>query len=150
MTATNNKIALGKTNLAILNGTEDLTLWSDEELLRGHRKDRNGRWSGRPPKVVPLAVHQELTRRRLDEAYQLLREDLVGAVQLLGQVVRDKEADNKDRIKAAELIINRVMGKPTERVELSTRSRWEEALDTALVYSDEDVIDATAVPDDDG
>ena len=49
-----NKIAIGKTNMAILNGTEDVRLWSDEELLRGQRRAKNGRWTGRPPTVVPL------------------------------------------------------------------------------------------------
>lgn len=67
----NSKITLGKTNQAILNGTEDVRLWSDEELLRGQRKAKNGRWTGRPPKVVPLKIHEELTRRRLSEACDL-------------------------------------------------------------------------------
>lgn len=31
----NNKITLGKTNQDILNGIEDVRLWSEEELLRG-------------------------------------------------------------------------------------------------------------------
>lgn len=149
MTAVNNKIALGKTNLAILSGAEDVSLWSDEELLRGQRKDRNGRWTGRPPKVVPLAVHQELTRRRMSQAYELLREDLGSAVRLLIKVVKDENADTKDRIKSAELIINRVMGKAPERIEVTTRSRWEDALDAMLVMSDDDIVEAELVEDDD-
>lgn len=56
-------ISLGRTNAAILHGDEDLTLWSEEELIRGPRRDKNGSWSGRPPKVVPKAVHDELVRR---------------------------------------------------------------------------------------
>jgi hypothetical protein len=144
---TNNKITLGRTNLAILNGTEDLTLWSEEELIRGQKKGKNGRWTGRKPKVVPAAVHQELTRRRMGQAYELLREDLVAAVQVLGQIVRDDDAADRDRIKAAELIMDRVLGKATERVEVKLQPEpWEEVVVAAIVDVPE-VIEATVVGD---
>ena len=67
-----------------------------------------------------------MTRRRLSEAYDLLREDLVAAVQVLGQVVRDEDAPPKDRIKAAELIMDHVMGKAAVEVEVQPRTQFEE------------------------
>src|SRR5918994_3840287 len=41
------RIQVGKTNMAILNGDEDVTLWDDEELIRGQRRAKNValRWS---------------------------------------------------------------------------------------------------------
>lgn len=134
VTGSGKSISLGKTNAAILNGDEDVSLWTDEELLRGQRKGKNGRWTGRKPKVVPTAVHHELTRRRMGQAYELMREDLVAAVQVLGSIVKDTEASNRDRLRAAELIMDRVLGKATERVEVKLAPEpWEQLLVGSVV-----------------
>jgi hypothetical protein len=128
-------VFIGETNQAIMRGDEDLTLWDDEELIRGQRRDRNGRWSGRPPKVVPTAVHGELVRRRLSKAAELLRESVVDAALLLREVVTDEDADYGDRIKAANLIIERVMGKTPESllVKVEHEPPWAVAIRAALV-----------------
>jgi hypothetical protein len=128
------RVRVGKTNLAILNGDEDLSLWSEEELIRGQRRDRNGRWSGRPPKIVPAAVHNELVRRRLSAAGEVLRESLVDAVTLLREVVQDKDALYSDRIRAANLIMDRVLGKAPEQVRLSVSEEppWAIAIRAAI------------------
>lgn len=125
-------IQIGKANMAILNGTEDLSLWDEEELLRGQRKSRNGKFHGRPPTVVPKAVHDELVRRQMEQAVIEMRESLVPAVKLLRQVVEDEEADYGYRIRAAQLIIERLMGKTPERVQLSVAPPWAVALETMI------------------
>ncbi len=147
----------GRTNSAILAGDADLREWDDEELLRGQRKSKNGQFHGKPPKVVPMGVHQELTRRRLSKAYELLRDDLVAACQLLGSVVRDDNAPYKDRIKASEIIIERVMGKVPEKIDVAIfPTPLEQAFkamlvpdDEALSLSAEDIVDAELVDGDD-
>src|SRR4051794_8597810 len=98
-------ISVGKTSAAILNGDEDLSLWDDEELRRGYRRDKNGIWSGRKPKVVPRAIHDELVRRTLDEAGEVLRDSLVDAVQLYRQILNDVEAPLNLRLQAADKIV---------------------------------------------
>lgn len=70
-------IRVGESTVAILNGEEDVSLWSDEELTRGQRKDKNGTWVGRPPTVVPKALHDELVRRKMSKAFELLRDNVV-------------------------------------------------------------------------
>lgn len=109
----------GRATMAILEGTEDLSLWTEEELLRGQRKAKNGRWVGPRPKVVPTAVHQELVQRRMLNAHTLLGENLVKAVQVLVDIATDKRADAAVRVKAANTIIERVLGKVPERVHLA-------------------------------
>lgn len=146
MNPNNNKVSIGKTNMAILSGEEDLSIWSEEELIRGQKKGKNGRWTGRKPKVVPAVIHNELTRRRMGEAYDVMRDDLVGAVQLLGVVVRDPDASNRDRLKAAELIMDRVLGKATERVEVKLSPEpWEQLVVDGIV--DFGIIDTTGADD---
>lgn len=133
-------VRLGKTNTKILTGQEDLTLWSKEELLRGQRQDRNGRWQGRAPKVVPKAIHDELVRRTLSEAQSKLTDSLVDAVEALADIVKGKDVEDKDRITAAKLIIDRVMGRVPEKIDLRVgeKPKWETALEAVLVPTDAD------------
>lgn len=135
-------VYIGNTNQAILSGEADLSIWTDEELMRGQRRDRNGKWGGRPPKVVPTAIHNELVRRRLSKAGELLNESVVDAVQLLRKVVVDDDANYADRIKAAVIIMERVMGKTPDRVELTAEVKpWEVALRNGIVRTVSSVLE---------
>ncbi len=102
-----------------MNGEEDVSLWSDEELTRGQRKDKNGTWVGRPPTVVPKALHDELVRRKMSKAFELLRDNVVAATEVLIQLATDPSVDANVRLKAATTIMDRVLGKASERVELT-------------------------------
>jgi len=110
---------VGKTNAAILGGEADLSLWSEEELKRGTRRDKNGGWGGRPPVVVPKAIHDELVSRKMMQAHELLRDNLCEAINVLVTIAKDKRADGAVRVKAANTIIERVLGKVPERVHLA-------------------------------
>lgn len=132
------RIGIGKVNAAILDGTEDLSLWSDEELRRGQRKSKNGRWEGRPPAVVPKKLHDELVKRTLDEAADVLRDNLVDAVTLLGRVVRDGDASNAERIKAAELIMKHALPKEPLTVKVDLGPTFEDMLVGAVAHVDDE------------
>ncbi len=137
-----NSITLGNTNAAILRGDEDLSTWSDEELLRGQKKAKNGKWMGRPPKVVPLALHHELNHRRMSRAREVLDESLEAAVALFAEVVNDTEAPTDLRLKAAKEIMDRVMGKAPDKVSIRLEPEpWELAV--AEVEFVTDAIDTT-------
>ncbi|GGI09785.1 hypothetical protein [Egicoccus halophilus] len=144
------RIHVGGVNAAILKGEEDVGEWDEEELWRGRRRDTAGTFRGRPPTVVPFEVHQELNRRKLDEALEVCRSSVVDAVKLWQELVADHEADMKYRLEAARQIADRVLGKPVDRtqVEVSLRPEpWREAIEVAVVGSMADVIDVE--PEDD-
>lgn len=140
-------VYVGKNNRAILDGLEDITSWTEEELIRGQRRSASGRWQGRPPTVVPKVVHDELVKRKMTKAYELLSESIYDAVKVLVDVAKDSEADPNVRIKAATEILNRTVGKPKENVELQfgPRTRFEDFGDAVVVWADEDVIEVLAV-----
>lgn len=145
-------VRVGIMGTRILTGQEDLTLWSNEELIRGKRRDKNGGWMGREPVVVPKAIHDELVKRTLDEAHTEMVNSLVDAVKLLGTVVNDTKADNKDRLTAAKMIIDRTMGREPLRVDVQVRAAWEDALEGAVVTVGElgeVIIDADSYEEDD-
>lgn len=127
-------IRLSKTATRIMTGQEDVREWDNEEIRRGRRHDKNGGWRGRDPIVVPMALHQEAIRRTFEEAQEIMREGLVPAVRYLAGVIEDEDVEAKDRLKAVQMLLDRVLGKPLERVEIKgDPDPWEDAVVAAVV-----------------
>lgn len=130
-------VRLSKCNTDILVGVEDISTWDTEEIRRGRKRDKDGGWRGRTPVVVPMALHQEAIKRTFEEAQELFREGLVPAVKYLTSVVESDEVEDKDKLKAVSMILDRVMGKAVERVEIKTGTEpWEDAILAAVVPLD--------------
>lgn len=130
--------------------TGNFSDWDDEELARGQKRSRDGSFRGRPPKVIPKSCHDELVRRTLENAQNILVDNIQAACTELTKIVKDPEANNSDKLKAIDMIMNRVMGKAPEKVEVTAEMKpWEQALQGGIlrdVKPEEDVIDVT--PDD--
>lgn len=140
---------VSRTTTAILTGREDLSEWSDEELERGQRRGKDGKFR-KPPTVIAKAVHDELVKRRMSRAYDLLRASTYDAVQVLVEVAKDENADTGVRVKAAELILDRTLGKAPQHVTLDVNAPWQKLMAQAIVSSveeEEDVVDGEVVED---
>jgi hypothetical protein len=134
--------------------------WDDEELRRGRRRDRNGKFTGRDPVVIPTAVYREMVRRSIRKAEVEMTTNLEAACKMLTGVIGDMEAEDRDRIKAAEILLNRVMGKEATKVELSSKSplflgiiqagivAGGEPVAIGVGADEDDIIDADVVDDD--
>lgn len=96
--------------------------WDDEELRRGRRKDKNGRFAGRDPIVVPTNCYREMMRREFAKANQLMGENLVKAAQALTNIIESPMSEDKDIIKAAQLLLDRVMGKNPDKLDVSFKT----------------------------
>lgn len=65
---------------------------------------------------------------------------------MLRAIVNDKKANEADRIKAAELIMDRVMGKAKEHVQLDIQSEpWQRMIASSIVSSAGDVVEGEVV-----
>lgn len=127
-------VHLGKTNTAILMGRIDLADWDEEELKRGQRRDRNGNFVGRPPEVVPKRIHDELVRRTLSKAQAKLVDNLDEGIDILINLAKGADVDDKVRLQAVKEIMDRVMGKAADRIEVSLKDApYEEAAQRATV-----------------
>ena len=126
-------VRVGKTQTAVLIGASDLADWDMEELRQGRRRSKNGSFSGRAPVVVAKAVHDELVRRTLDEANKLLTENLNAAVEILTDIAKDKQADNKDRLSAIKMIMDRAMGKEPMTINVGQEAKWQAAITHSIV-----------------
>lgn len=132
-------IRVGRQTTRILAGLEDLSEWSDDELKRGRRKDKNGKFQGRDPVVIPKQMHDELAKRLINEAQVVMRDNLVAAVTMLTEIATDPNYEAKDRVKAIQMMMDRVMGKSPEKIELSPgEAPWEIALLGGIVPGDDE------------
>lgn len=143
---------VSRTTADVLDGLDDLSEWDDEEIRRGQRRNRNGGFSGRPPKLVPQAIHAERHRRTLTRAHQLFTQNTERAVQVLIDIASDESAPHSDRVKAASLILDRVMGRAPQAIEVEMRRpKFLDVIDRAIriVSTDsdpeDDIIDAEVV-----
>jgi hypothetical protein len=152
------RIDVSAKTVAILNGEEDLSVWSDEELIRGQRKAKNGKWVGPPPIVVPQAVHAERARRLMSKAHDLLRESTVDAVTLLRDVITDEDAPLALRVQAADLVLARTLPKNVAvHVGVGAEPKFLSMIRAGIVAGgqaigtgeDSDIIDAEVIDDDD-
>lgn len=122
---------------------KDVKAWDDEELERGYQKDKGGKFRGNPPKVVPRVCHDELVRRRLVEGISLMKKNSLLAVEVLSKILESPAAEDRDKIKAAEIILKTVLPARLDLTVDVKQPKFIDALRAAIVPGDEadDIID---------
>lgn len=96
----------------------DLTVQDldDEEVRYGRCKDKNGNFSGRPPKEFPRHLHDALHNeflRRTEETFKPLVET---ATNVLLDVALNRRAAAPARVQAANILLERGAGKVSDKV----------------------------------
>lgn len=103
---------------------EDL---DDEELARGQLKDKNGVFTGRPPKLLPQELVQAMRREWLGRAESKLRAALMeSGIGTLVDLAKNKNIDESVRLRAAQTIIERTMGKVPDKIEIRAEDPVEQ------------------------
>jgi hypothetical protein len=117
----------------------ELTLddWDDQELIRGFRRNRNGKF-GPPPKWVPQEVVQEIHRRVLKRGgkkmLQAYLASIDGLIELaVGLEDKPPAESEKVRLEAMKELQNRVAGKVPDKVQVSADDPWADMLADAYV-----------------
>lgn len=137
------KVTTGVGTTAVLTGEDDPRDWDDEEILHGRRRDKNGNFSGKDPDVVPRAVHNELIRRSLRKADRRFRNMQEVALDALEDIIKGAETEDKDRLKAIDMVLQRTIGKVPDKIEVAVQEApWEGLVVAAIVdVPVDDVID---------
>jgi hypothetical protein len=101
---------------------EDL---DDDELAQGRLKSVDGTFRGRPPTVIPAEMVQAMRREWLKRAQNTLAEALMGKG--IGTLVELAESslDDAVRLRAAQMIIDRTMGKVPDKIEIAAEDPVE-------------------------
>jgi hypothetical protein len=150
------EVRLGITMTNILVGNEDLSTWDVEELRHGRRRDKNGKFQGRPPTLLPRNLFEELAKRLFGEAQQKLLDMLMPALDALEAIIDGEDISKEDaiRLKAIESVMNRVLGKQPDTVVAAGADKKYQRIERTTIdrdlgdYDDESqVLEATYVED---
>jgi hypothetical protein len=113
---------------------------SPEELVRGQLKDHEGRFRGRPPAWVPAEFYQACIRQLLKSGEQMWREAFFESIKTFTQIAQDPNVDTKDRLRAAQYVIERVAGKTPEKVEVTVQQPWEALIGGIVAEAEDEAI----------
>ncbi len=131
---------VGRSTAAVLRGDDDLSTWTLAELTYGARRNHLGHFP-RKPKVIAAAVHDELIRRKMKKAVRLLESKLHAGAKVLVSIIEDPDATNRDRLKAIQLLFERVLGLPRQTVHLGIDNEsikpWQRMMVEAIVATEE-------------
>lgn len=116
----------------LLTGELEIEDLDTEELARGQLKDKNGRFTGRPPKFLPRQILDQMRSEHHKRVNAVLEESLSDVVKIMRGVAMDKKADPATRLKAAIYIYERFMGKVPDRVDVTKGSKVEAIVEQIL------------------
>jgi hypothetical protein len=128
----------------LLDGTLTIEELDDEEIRRMQLKDSTGSFKGRPPLWIPhslaLAFKQEFFRRFQSELGEMIPDAMKAIKEQLNS--RHLSPGDATRLRAAELVIDRVFGKVTQNVDqhvtLDKGKSFEDFVGDALVDVEEE------------
>lgn len=120
--------------------------WDLEELARGRPRDADGHFRGAPPKWITPVVTMEAKRRLGIRALEDLGSMVGAAIGVVYDMMMNQDlyddgrpiVDSKTRLQCAFFIIDHVLGKPKQRVEMSgEEAGFKNMLAKALMMRDE-------------
>ena len=118
----------------------------DEEVARGQLKSSDGTFRGRPPDWVPKELVQRMRKEWLSRAEGRLRDALLEkGIGTLVELAGNDQVDPNVRLRAADKIIERMMGKVPDKVQLSAEDPVE-TLFRKILGDPDGLLEPTAVP----
>lgn len=141
----------------LMTGELDVADLDAEELARCQLKDKNGNFTGTPPKYLPAELIKQMRREFFRRGDKLFEDSYVEAVQQMVKIMRDPKVKADVQLKAAQYIVERVRGKtPDILVVEGEQQPWQlvltrittgdvAALESAAVIEDAEIVDEEPV-----
>lgn len=108
-----------------------------EELARGQLKDKNGRFTGRPPRLLPREIVDAMRNEHYKRVNGILESSLPDQVKTMIEISGNKKADPGVRLKAAIYVYERFMGKTPEKINITAETRVQDIVDDILYEVEE-------------
>lgn len=108
-----------------------------EELAKGRLKDKNGKFSGRPPKFLPRQIVDAMRREHYQRVNAVLEESLSDMVKTMRSIALDPKADDATRLKAAIYVFERFMGKTPDKINITTETQVQDIVDDIMYEVEE-------------
>ncbi len=125
-TKPNRRKGLYEEDIVVAEGIVSLDDWDDEELIRGYRRGRNGKF-GKPPKFIAKEIQQEVFRRIVSRGDKRMRAAYLTSIDELTELAHNSTSD-KVKLEAIKELMNRVVGKVPDRVHVAQEQPWEQFL----------------------
>lgn len=123
-------------------GEYPVSEWTDEEVFKGRPINLDGTFGGTFPNFTGRQNQQikaELLKRGQREMDSMFKD----VVKVLHQVALHGDTDAA-RVKAADLLMQRVAGRVPERIEVKSSDPWQDILDDIM---DDEVLSRMTTPD---
>jgi hypothetical protein len=126
-------VHVGRVATAMMNGDIKVEELTDEELFRGAPAGMTA------PKVIPMVMYRELVNRVMSQARHTMAAELMVAVEKHMEVIKamDTAHPTNPQMKALDMLYDRVLGKPEERVQITADSLFLQTIKNAVVGTDE-------------
>ncbi len=121
----------------LLDGDINVEDLETEELQRMQTKDAIGAFGGRAPQV-PHRLARAMKAELLNRGQAIIDGAYTDAVTLLHDIVKDRKARHGDRIKAAQLIVERSAGRMPETVRVEKAQTWDETFEDGVIVVNND------------
>lgn len=86
----------------------------NEELSRMQFKGKDGKFSGKPPRNLPAELVREIRSEMVQRATAQFDGTLLDAIEAVRKIATNDDFDPKDRLRAANILIERSLGKVSE------------------------------------
>ncbi len=125
-------------------GWKPIEEWSLTELAKGRPADKNGKFSGSPPKWVTPEVLAQVRKRHkqmISDGVQEMAED---AITLMHRLMHDDDVDDNGKpitpaatkFAAAKYILDQTIGAPIAKVEVEANHRVSFLMNAVIVNPD--------------
>jgi hypothetical protein len=119
--------------------------WDEEELAKGVPREMWGKKNAGQLKWLPRAVHEEIVKRYQVVVKDKLRELSLPAMRQMTALLENEEVDRRGRpivspnvkVTIIQLLLEHVVGKPTQRIEADVSMKLQGLLATVMVVPSE-------------
>lgn len=132
--------------LAEHTGYKPIDQWTFAELAAGKPKNPDGTWrSGKKPTWITNKIQQEIRRRLIEVGHDELAKYLPHAIRCMYLLIQNRDfdafgrpvVDSGTKLRAAQFIVEQIMGKAKQRVDLGFEQGFRDFLAGALVVDGE-------------
>lgn len=108
----------------LLSGTITVRDLDDQEVRKMKVRGRDGGFAGKR-RAIPSHLINQFVSEQMRRANDRMRKALPDTVDVLMEIMNDPEARHADRIRASQLLQDRVLGKAPETVRIESASDWD-------------------------
>lgn len=111
-------------------GEYPISEWSDEEVFKGKPRAMDGTFSGAMPRFTGRE-HQQIKAELLKRGQRKMDGMFAEVVDVLHKVALYGETESA-RVKAAQILMERVAGKVPDKIEIKSSDPWQDILDEIM------------------